>query len=86
MPYNLTPQRHAARERVIAQRDDVTRRYTNGESLLSLAHVYNVSDSWLRDRFAEWDIPLRTRSESVKAAWRHVRKTEQVSTFRRPAD
>ncbi|MER5772032.1 hypothetical protein [Streptomyces sp. NPDC001985] len=88
MTRNLSPARAAARERVIESRADVVARYTGGESIASIARVYNVGDVWLKDRLTEWRTPLRTKTESVHAAWawERARKADQVSTFRRPAD
>ncbi|WP_059005718.1 helix-turn-helix domain-containing protein [Streptomyces specialis] len=42
------------------------RRYEEGESLASLAQSFAVSETTLRRRFTEWDIPLRAPAEASR--------------------
>ncbi|HEY8981264.1 MAG TPA: hypothetical protein VIU15_16950 [Streptomyces sp.] len=50
----MNPDRAAARQRVLDERELVTRRYRTGVSLSGLAEEYGVTAGWLGRRFDEW--------------------------------
>ncbi|HEY8982604.1 MAG TPA: hypothetical protein VIU15_23830 [Streptomyces sp.] len=50
----MNPQRAAARQRVLDERELVIRRYRLGAPLSGLAEEYGVTAGWLGRRFDEW--------------------------------
>ena len=50
----MTPERAAARQRVLDERELVIRRYRTGVPLSGLAEEYGVTAGWLGRRFDEW--------------------------------
>ncbi|MHC5905856.1 hypothetical protein ACVNF4_18435 [Streptomyces sp. S6] len=50
----MNPERAAARQRVLDERELVIRRYRLGTSLSGLAEEYGVTAGWLGRRFDEW--------------------------------
>ncbi|MFE5097711.1 hypothetical protein ACFRCI_47500 [Streptomyces sp. NPDC056638] len=54
-----------AREAVIANRDSVVLRYTDGESLAALSREYDVNPDWLGKQFNAWNVPRRDRSAAA---------------------
>ncbi|MFI1885330.1 hypothetical protein [Streptomyces jumonjinensis] len=82
MPRRTRADLKAARERALADKDTVIKRYTEGESLASVAWAYGVRDTWLRSRLIEWRVPLRTHAQAMTAWWRR-RAADTESTFRR---
>ncbi|MER7043870.1 hypothetical protein ABT391_03020 [Streptomyces jumonjinensis] len=82
MPHAQPVDRAAARERVLADKDTVIKRYTEEESLASIARAYGVLDAWLTNQFITWGVPLRTHAQAM-ALWRQQRATDTESTFRR---
>jgi len=50
----VNPERVAARQRVLEERELVVRRYRTGVPLSGLAEEYGVTAGWLGRRFDEW--------------------------------
>jgi len=50
----VTPERAAARQRVLGERELVVQRYRTGAPLSGLAEEYGVTAGWLGRRFDEW--------------------------------
>jgi len=50
----VNPERAAARQRVLDERELVIRRYRTGVPLSGLAEEYGVTPGWLGRRFDEW--------------------------------
>lgn len=55
-----------AREGFLAAREEVTSRYTGGESAAFLSRSFgNVGERWVAERLDEWEIPRRNRSSAA---------------------
>ncbi|MER6196780.1 hypothetical protein ABT234_05285 [Streptomyces sp. NPDC001586] len=57
----------AKREAVVKDKENVLRRYRDGESLNSLRRAYGVSWAWLTAQFDEWQEPRRGLAQAAVA-------------------
>ncbi len=80
---HLAPETVAARGRVLKERNDVVERYHAGASVNAIARDYGVRPEWLRDRFSDWNVPMRTRSQAAIAWWRQRPAEERRRARRR---
>ncbi|HEY8979906.1 MAG TPA: hypothetical protein VIU15_10035 [Streptomyces sp.] len=61
----MNPERAAARQRVLDERELVIRRYRTGAPLSGLAEEYGVTAGWLGRRFDEWGEQRRNLVEAL---------------------
>lgn len=54
----------ALRTRVVENKEGVVAAYRDGESLNSLCRRWQVSSTWLTQRFREWGVPVRGQAEA----------------------
>ena len=69
-----TPERAAARQRVLDERESVIQRYRAGAPLSGLAEEYGVTAGWLGRRFDEWGEQRRNLVDALM----YRRSTSQV--------
>jgi len=61
----VNPERAAARQRVLNERELVIRRYRTGAPLSGLAEEYGVTAGWLGRRFDEWGVQRRNLVDAL---------------------
>ncbi|GLF94405.1 hypothetical protein [Streptomyces yaizuensis] len=60
-----------SKDRVLAERGAVTKRYLGGEPVSALATGYRVTEAWLRSALKDWSVPMRRRGASHRGALTH---------------
>ncbi|GGU57895.1 hypothetical protein GCM10010211_23470 [Streptomyces albospinus] len=68
MPRRSREELTEARNKFIANRENVIARYNEGESAASLARSYaSIRDGWVAKQVDAWDVPRRDRSAAAVA-------------------
>lgn len=68
MPRRSREELTEARNKFIANRENVIVRYNEGESVASLARSYDyVGDGWVAEQLDSWGVPRRDRSAAAVA-------------------